>query len=274
MIDRKELAPWIAIVLVLGFLIGAGYYFVGKPPVESAGGGRVLSKEAAIQAELAIQEGKDKRNRQNAGKIFCEILKTPPETLVVTAILKGDSYSALRAAKIWEMADPGNPISRSLLEAFKRTLTCGTESCSVRLTEYKSSQDFRLWLAALKIKYPDNPNVILMTIEDIEDSKTFSKAIKSKHADLGFNFGVELCASWIEDDTTARLRNDWKNTRSTPAALRLAQRLTCSNDNFRSTSREMEEALTVLEAAVKTSPATDLESIRDAFIWAKVNTSE
>lgn len=270
----NRLATWIAGIFVLGALTGAGYYLLSRPPVESAGGGRALSKEAAARAESAIQEGKDVRNRQNAAKIFREILKTPPEELVIAAILSGDSDAALRSAKIWEMTEPGNAIAGSLLEAFKRTRACGTESCSVRLKSYRSNEAFVSWLADLRARHPDDPNVALMTIEDIEDSKPFAAAVKNRRSDLGFNFGVELCAPWIGDDTTARLRKDWKATRSAPAALRLVQRLTCCNDSFCATQKDGEEALQVLGTAVKTAPATDLESIREGWLWAKARTTE
>jgi|GEM_PF-4435797 len=274
MIDKRRLGTWIGIIVVLACCSWTGYYFLNRPPVESAGEAVTLTKEAAAQAALARKEGKDIRNRQYAAQIFREILRTPPETLVVTAVLKGDSDSALRAAKIWEMTEPGNPIALSLLEAFKRTRTCGIERCSARLTGYRSDQDFNTWLAGIKNKYPGNSNVILMTTGDAADSKAFAAALKNKDSNLDFNFSAELCAPWIGADTTARLRKDWENTRSTPAALRLVQRLTCRNDSFRAPPGDMEEALQVLEAAVKTSPETDLESIRDAYLWAKKWTTE
>lgn len=270
MIGKKRLLPWSAIIVVLGFLTGTGYYFLNRPPVINAGEEGTLSKEAALE----IQEGKEIRNRQNAAKIFRDILKTPPETLTITATLKGDSDSALRAAKLWELTEPGNQIAQSLQEALKRTRTCGTERCSVRLTNYKANQDFRSWLAALKTKYPDNPNVALMTVEDSDDPKPFTDAIKNPHASLDFNFSVELCAPWVGSDTTARLRKDWNNNRTVPAALRLTQRLTCCNDDFCATQKDGEEALHILEEVVKTAPATDIESIREGWLWAKARTTE
>ena len=274
MMDKRRLGTWIGIIFVLVCFSWTGYYFLNKSPVVGTDAEIVLPKEAALQAALARKEGKDIRNRQYAAKLFREILEISPESLVVTAILKGDSDSVLRAAKIWEMTEPGNQIAQALLEALKRTRACGVEPCSVRLTGYRSNQDFNAWLTSIKTKHPNNPNVILMTIKDIEDSKTFANALKNKDSNLDFNFGVELCAPWTGDDITARLRRDWKNARSTPAALRLVQRLTCCNDSFCATPKDSEEALNVLKSAVKTAPETDLESIRDAFLWAKIRTTE
>ncbi len=274
MLDKRRLGTWIGIIFILVCLSGTGHYFLTKSPVVSAGEEIILPKEVALQAALARKAGKDIRNLEHTAKLFSELLSVPPESLVVDAILKGDSDSALRTAQIWEMTEPGNPIAQSLLEAFKRTRTCGNESCSVHLTGYRSNKNFNAWLNDLKAKHPTNPHVILMTMDNTENSKPFASAIKSKDSNLDFNFGVELCSHWVGNDVTARLRKDWKNKRSTPAALRLAQRLTCCNDDFCATTKDGEEALHVLETAVKTSPVTDLESIRDAFLWAKARTTE
>jgi len=274
MLAKKRLGPCIGIVFVLICLSGASYYFLNKSPVVSAGEEIILPKEIALQAALARKEGKDIRNREHAAKLFREILNAPSESLIVEAILKGDSGSAVRTAKIWEMTEPGNPIAQALIEAFKRTRTCGNESCSVRLTGYQSNKAFNAWLNALRAKYPTNPHIALMTADGTEDEKTFASAIKSKDSNLDFNFGVELCSFWVGDDVTARLRKDWKNKRSIPAALRLTQRLTCCNDDFCATTNDGEEALTVLKTALNISSANDLESIRDAFLWAKARTTQ
>lgn len=193
------------------------------------------------------------------------------EPIVVRAILKGDSGAALQGAKAWATAEPDNPIAQSLVKAFTRTLSCGNEARSVRLRDY-SDDRFKSWIKDLRTKHPNNPHIAMMTVEFDCDGldciqKNFYKTLETKGSSLDFNFWVELCDYWISDKVTNRLRRDWKNKKTIPTALRLAQRLTCCNDDFYATAKEGQEAQKVLEETLKLQPRN--ESLLEALSWAQ-----
>ena len=259
-------------------LSGAGYYYLNKPHIVSAGSKTNiqadLKRGKAIEAELEREKADNIRKREELVKSFGEILNGPPERLVVEAILKGDSNSAAKMAKIWEMIEPTNETANWLAAAFEMTRACGNERCAG--DDY--NEGFYDWLKNLKVQYPDNPHVKMMTAGIADDfnavTNDFNEAIKMKNSNLDFNFRVGLCSHWIGNEVTDRLRKDWNSQRSVPTALRLAQRLTCCNDDFCATAKEGQEAQRVLEAALKIASVNDLESIRDAYVWAKARQSK
>lgn len=192
------------------------------------------------------------------------------ENIVVQAIVKGDSEAALRGTKAWVTAEPNNPIAQSLAKAFTRTLSCGSEARSVRIRDYAAP--FSGWIKDLRTKYPNNPNIAMMAVELDCDGldciqKNFYKALEMKGSNLDFNFWVELCDYWVGNKLTNRLRADWKNKKTIPTALRLAQRLTCCNDDFCATAKEGQEAQKTLEQVLRLDPTND--SIKEALSWAQ-----
>ena len=286
MIDKKRLSPWIGISSVVVCLSVAGYYFLNKPPVISAG----AISEAETQADLKrVSTHKMEVERENANavkkrkeyaKSFSALLNGQPEQLVVQVILKGDSDSAAKIAKIWEMTEPGNPIARSISEAFRITRTCGNDYCA--LGSY--NPDFYNWLHTLKVQHPNNPHVSMMTTDIdvdglVEKERNFNKAIEMKESNLDFNFGVGSCADGMEINVAVRLRNrlrkDWDNKKSVITALRLANNLTCYTDeSFTIAEKDVKEAQKILETVLKTASVNDLESIQNKYILIKTRQAQ
>lgn len=267
MLDKKRLAIWIGLVFAFVCLLCVSYYLVNDRFTVSTGDKTDIQTDLKRAKEIAakMEEAEYTETREEVDKSFAKILNGPPERLVVEAILKGDSDSAAKTAKIWQISEPENEIAQRLVSSFRRTRACGNEVCAI--PDY--NEGFNNWLKNLSAQHPDNLNISLMTTDGMEDSKSFTRAIKTKDSNLDFNFGVNLCSFWIGAEVTDRLRKDWNDKKSVPTALRLAQRLTCCNDDFCATAKDGQEAQKVLEKALTIASVNDLESIKDAYLWAK-----
>lgn len=274
MIENKQQAVWTGVAIVLVCLFAAGRRLLDRPPVVSAGNAvdsrAELRRGEEISAGIARERAEDAKRRQELLRSFTGLLDGPPERLAVEAVLRGDSAAAARMAKIWALSEPGNPVARSLAEGFACAGASGKGNCA----DYNSNEEFYNWRRGLKVRYPDNRYVIMMTAGIAPDldavADNFNKAVKIKGSDLGFNFDVPLCAYWLPVDMTDRLREDWRRDRSVPAGLRLVQRLTRCDAAPTASEGTGEEAARVLKTLIKICPAGDLEAVLEAYLAGNI----
>jgi hypothetical protein len=273
MMDKMSAGFRIAMIVLIGVFAGAYYYFT-KPPVVAPEG------RDYTRAELELMEtaGRDRldsiemnaaEQRKEAGRSLAKMLDVSPEKVVTVAILKGDALGAIKAAEIWRLSEPENSVPEYLLRSFARTHANPGFRPNSPPETYAQEAPVR-WLRALREKNPGNPYVEMMTSEVAASDhdglvRNFQKALGSRNSDLDFNFGVSLCDYWVGDDVTERLRMDWGKRRSVPAALRLAERLSCCGDDFCSKPEEMAAAQAILGEALRVATVNDIIPLRDAL---------
>lgn len=192
------------------------------------------------------------------------------ERVLIRAVVKGDAHLVRQAAKEWLVAEPGNEVAKWFFQGTSYTLACGHERCGVNLP-LDPPDAAQKWLKAREMDFPGNPHLAMLSVgagcADLDcRAAQFKKALAMKGSSLDFNFTVALCSYWVEQDVTSRLRKDWRERKSVPTALRLAQRLSCCNDDFCATREQGQEATGVLNAAASLEPGS--APIRDALNWA------